>query len=412
MKVLHISHGIYPLSQAGTEIYTADLAQALIGKGIDVTVAIPATAKTSEASSNGKLQSFVVPVERAPKGRFGNKLRYAAFRGPLWQDELRLLIQRIKPDVMHIQHAIGFGAHLFEWLEEFGLPMVITLADYWLLCPGVIRNCDGKVARCAESCCEDVKWAHFGFLWRLASAISHRRHIKRFVKRARPYLAAISRKTQLIFESEGYPKELIHLHPWGIDVRHLRDSVRQVSEHSGHARIGFIGSMRAHKGCHVLAEAFVRSRPTAASLHFYGGGDEAYIQTLKQQFASPDISFHGRFDHGSVAEILAGLDVVAIPSIWEESYCLVAQEALAARRIIIASNTGGLSDRIVQGVNGFLVPPNDAAALSQEISRIVPRSREIAQTLDFDRSLLDIGDDAKEWISVYETAISRQPRSG
>jgi hypothetical protein len=42
----------------------------------------------------------------------------------------------------------------------------------------------------------------------------------------------------------------------------------------------------------------------------------------------------------------------------------------------------------------------------------VPRSREIAQTLDFDRSLLDIGDDAKEWISVYETAISRQPRSG
>ena len=156
MKVLHISHGIYPLSQAGTEIYTADLAQALIGKGIDVTVAIPATAKTSEASSNGKLQSFVVPVERAPKGRFGNKLRYAAFRGPLWQDELRLLIQRIKPDVMLIQHAIGFGAHLFEWLEEFGLPMVITLADYWLLCPGVIRNCDGKVARCAESCCEDV----------------------------------------------------------------------------------------------------------------------------------------------------------------------------------------------------------------------------------------------------------------
>ena len=76
-------------------------------------------------------------------------------------------------------------------------------------------------------------------------------------------------------------------------------------------------------------------------------------------------------------------------------------------------DAGGFEEsRAVQGVNGFLVPPNDAAALSQEISTIVPRSREIAQTLDFDRSLLDIGDDAQEWISVYETAIARQPRFG
>jgi glycosyltransferase involved in cell wall biosynthesis len=169
-----------------------------------------------------------------------------------------------------------------------------------------------------------------------------------------------------------------------------------------------MGTMVAHKGCHVLAEAFVRSRPIAASLHFHGGGDEAYIQTLKQQFASPDISFHGRFDHGSVAEILAGLDVVVIPSIWKETYCLVAQEALAARKIIIASNTGGLADRIVPGINGFLVPSNDAEALSHEISRIAPRWLEITQTLDCDRGLLDIGDDAENWISVYETAIANR----
>jgi glycosyltransferase involved in cell wall biosynthesis len=412
MKVLHISHLIYPVSQGGTEIYTADLAQALIDRGIEVTVAIPATARTAEALSNGKLQPFVVPIERAPKGRFGNKLRYASFRGPFWQDELRRLIQRMSPDVIHIQQAMEFGPALFEWLEGFKLPLVITLADYWLLCPGIIRACDGKPVQCAKLCCEDVKWARFGFLWRLASAISHRRRIKRFVKRARPYLAAISRKTQLIFEGEGYSKELMHLHPWGIDVRHLRDSAGRVGEHPAHARIGFIGTMLPHKGCHVLAEAFARSRPIAASLHFYGGGNEAYIQGIKRQFDGADITFHGRFDHGSVAEILAGLDLVVIPSIWEETYCLVAQEALAARRIVIASNVGGLSDRMVHGVNGFLVPPDDVGALSREISRLAPQYHDIEQTLDFDRSLLDIGDDAKEWISVYEAAIAQRPRSG
>jgi glycosyltransferase involved in cell wall biosynthesis len=412
MRILKISHGIYPLSQAGTEIYTTELAHALIRKGIEVTVAIPASAGTSEASSRGNLPPYVVPIERAPAGRFGNKLRYATFRGPLWQDELRLLLERIRPDVIHIQHAIGFGASLFEWLEQFRLPLVITVPDYWLLCPGILRECDGNMSRCARHCCADLRCAKSGYLASLAYAAAHRRRIMRFVARSRPHLAAISNKTKLILESEGFPRELICLHPWGIDVQALRHSSRQNSERPALTRIGYLGSMRAHKGCHVLAEAFLQSQPIAASLHFYGGGDDAYIQALKQQFSDPGILFHGRFDHGAIREILAGIDIAVIPSIWEESYCLVAQEALAAQKIVIASNTGGLSDRIVHGVNGFLVPPNDAEALSHEISRIVPQWQDISKTLDYDLGLLDIGDDANNWISVYETAIaSRQSRS-
>jgi glycosyltransferase involved in cell wall biosynthesis len=406
MKVLHISHGIYPLNQAGTEIYTANIAHALISRGIDVTVAIPSTRETSEALANGRLQPFVVPIERAPKSRFGNKLRYAAFRGPFWRDELRRLIERVRPDVIHIQHAIGFGSSLFEWLEGFKLPLVITLHDYWLLCPGIRRECNGDLAECAMHCCEDASWTRLGFQGRLSFAMSHRRRIRRFVERARPHLAAVSRRTQLIFEGEGFPKELIHLHPLGIDVQPLRDSAPRLKERTEKMRIGFLGSVYPHKGCHILAEAFCRSRPIAASLHLFATGDEANIETLKKQYDGPDISFHGRFDHSAIAEVLEGLDVVVIPSICEETYCLVAQEALAARKIVIASNIGGLGDRFIHGINGFLVPPNDVAALSREISKIVPQWREIAQTLDFDLNLLDINDDANHWISVYEKAIA------
>ena len=141
-------------------------------------------------------------------------------------------------------------------------------------------------------------------------------------------------------------------------------------------------------------------------LHFHGGGDGIYIESLKRQFDTPKITFHGPFDHGSVADILGSLDVVVIPSIWEETYCLVAQEALAARKIIIASNIGGLS-RMVHGVNGLLVPPDDPAALSRQLSEVVPAAKEIARTLDFDRGLLDIDEDARRWVSVYEQAVTR-----
>lgn len=410
MKVLQISHEIYPLNQAGVEIYTADLAHALINRGIDVTVAIPATTRTSEALANGSLQSFVVPIERAPKSRFGNKLRYAALRGRFWRDDLGRLIERVRPDVIHIQHAIGFGSSLFGWLERFGLPLVISLHDYWLLCPGTRRECNGNLALCANVCCREIRLARLGFPWRLAIAISHRHRIKRFVERARPHLGAISRKTRQIFESERFPSELIRLHPLGINVRPIRDSALGLDEREVHARIGFIGSVCAHKGCHVLADAFVRSRPIAASLHFHGDGEGPYVQWLKEKFNGPDITYHGRFDHSAITEILAGLDVVVIPSICEETYCLVAQEALAARKIVIASDTGGLSERFIHGVNGFLVPQDDADALSREISALVPHWRKVAQTLDFDLNLLDISDDAKNWISVYETAIAEYRR--
>ena len=406
MKILQISKGIYPIDQAGTEIYTTDLAEALIRRGMEVTVAIPGSSKVSQAAKAGLLPNYVVPLELAPKGRFGNKLRYATFRGPLWKDGLSRLVRRTRPDVIHLQHAKGFGISLLNVLEGFRLPIVITLPDYWLLCPGILRDCDGDVARCAAFCCNDLGWQSRTYLTRLAAAKMQRRQAKGFIRRVRPRLAAISDRTRSIFVSEGVDEQLIEVHPWGIDVRRFREAAQRLGEHSGSVRIGFLGSMRSHKGCHVLAEAFLQAQPLDATLHFHGGGDGIYIESLKRQFDTPKITFHGPFDHGSVADILGSLDVVVIPSIWEETYCLVAQEALAARKIIIASNIGGLS-RMAHGVNGFLVPPDDPAALSRQLSEVVPAAKEIARTLDFDRGLLDIDEDARRWVSVYEQAVTR-----
>jgi glycosyltransferase involved in cell wall biosynthesis len=399
VHILQISHGIYPVAQAGTEIYTAELTQELIRQRHKVTVVIPATARHLHAASAGELPPFVVPLHLAPEGRFGNKLRYAAFRGPVWHDELLEIIKRTNVDVIHVQHGMGFGLSLFDALERSGLPLVIGLPDYWLTCPGIHRRCEGNVIRCAKECCSDIRFAGLGYFARLVAAKAHRIRVKRFVTRARPYLAAISPKTRRIFESEGFPKELIHDHPWGIDVGALRKTRQQENKQ---AQIGYLGTLSAPKGCHILAEAFIRSQPIDAKLHFYGGGDKTYIESLKQQCDGADVAFHGRFDHRSVAEILSGLDVVVVPSIWEETYCLVAQEALAAGKVIVVSNIGGLADRIVHGVNGFLVPANDPVALSNELSRIVSRLPQVRGSLDFDRGLLDIADDARSWISVYQ----------
>jgi glycosyltransferase involved in cell wall biosynthesis len=342
----------------------------------------------------------------APDHWYRNKLRYATLRGPLWKAKMHGLIEELQPDVVHVQHAMGFGLSILDLVARRRIPMVVTLPDYWLLCPGILGNCRGDLAKCARECCADlrVKKVLRGFT--VAYLRARRRHIHSLVKRARPVLAAISNATRQRFMDEGFPRDLLVTHEWGIDVTPIRQAASQVpAQATASPRIVFLGSIREHKGCHVLAESFRRLH-CRATLHFYGGGDEKYIQTLRNQCAGRDVHFHGRFDHSQVAGILSESDIVGIPSIWDEAYCLVAQEAMAARKPIVASRVGGITDRIVHGVNGFLVPPNDPGLLAAELDRLLSSFPTLISQLDYDRCLLNIEEDARGWMSLYERAIA------
>ena len=54
------------------------------------------------------------------------------------------------------------------------------------------------------------------------------------------------------------------------------------------------------------------------------------------------------------------------PTLYEGS-SLVTLEAMAHRRAVVASNAGGIPDKVRPGENGWLVPPGDAAALAAAI---------------------------------------------
>jgi glycosyltransferase involved in cell wall biosynthesis len=405
MRVLQISHGIYPLRQAGTEIYTASLASALVREGVKVTVIIPVARPNDPMERIPSLPSYVNPTALAPGRWWGNKVRYATGRGPLWKAEIRALLRGGIPDVIHLHHAIGFGIDLLEVLAECGIPIVVTLPDYWLLCPGILRRCGGDRSRCARECCSQVGIPKYLAGGSLAYLAAHRRRVRRFVSIARPWLAAISDSTRCAFEMEGFGSDRLLTHPWGIDVASIRQAAAgERFSASAVPRIGYLGTMRHHKGCHVLTESFKRLQ-VPSTLHFHGSGDNEYVDSLRADCAAHDVHFHGRFDHADVARILSKLDIVVVPSLWEETYCLVAQEAMAAGKPVIATEVGGLADRISHGVNGFLVPPGDVPALARQLTEILSRWPDSVQSLDYERCLFDINDDARAWIELYQRAI-------
>jgi glycosyltransferase involved in cell wall biosynthesis len=408
MKILQVSNGIAPYSCAGTELYTARLSGALAGLGLDVDVAVPEPRRPVAVRPRGVGAAPRVHfIQRAPAKWYGNKPRRLALQGPLWKDGLRDLAHAVGPDVIHVHHVGGFGVSALGVLGRLGLPMVVTLADYWLLCPGTQRRCGGDLRACATGCF-DGRWAASvvpGLAMTYLAA--RRRAVRRFIDHARPTLAAISESTRATFECEGFPADLLVNRPWGIVSSGTRPANADRFEGSNRPRIGYLGTLRPHKGCHVLIDAFRRlDRP--GSLHILGHGDPSYIGALRERAVGLDVHFHGRYENEDVGEVLEGLDLIVIPSVWEETYCLVFQEAMAARRPVIATRVGGLADRVVDGVNGFLVPPDNVEAMASRLAEVLGNLDRVRSTLDYDRAALGLDEDARCWIELYREAVERR----
>jgi glycosyltransferase involved in cell wall biosynthesis len=132
-----------------------------------------------------------------------------------------------------------------------------------------------------------------------------------------------------------------------------------VPEQGSRRRILFIGRLDRQKGIDVLLEA-VAGLEEELAVRVIGSavvGDQAALRRDTR-----GVTMLGWCDDGQIREQLAWSDCVVIPSRWE-GFGLVALEAMRAGKAVVASDVGGLPEVIESGVTGWLVPPNDAAAL-------------------------------------------------
>lgn len=98
-------------------------------------------------------------------------------------------------------------------------------------------------------------------------------------------------------------------------------------------------------------------------------GFRQQLVTLAHQCEIADrVFFTGWQDEIGIA--LAASDIVVLPSHKLEAFGRVVIEAMAAKRPVVASRVGGISEIIRDGQTGLLVPPGDAGALAKQIERL------------------------------------------
>jgi glycogen(starch) synthase len=82
------------------------------------------------------------------------------------------------------------------------------------------------------------------------------------------------------------------------------------------------------------------------------------------------VSFRGRVPREEMPGLLQSFDVLLFPSTWEEPLARMTQEAMSAGMVVIGTTTGGTKEILVEGETGLTFPPENAAALADQIERL------------------------------------------
>jgi starch synthase len=167
------------------------------------------------------------------------------------------------------------------------------------------------------------------------------------------------------FIEMGVPAAKITVIPYGVRL----ENFYPVDEPAlGRFDVLFAGSVGLRKGVPYLLEAFARVRHPQKRLRIAG----AVLPDLKDvlgRLPQEHVEFLGSVSQDRLRELMSASHVLVLPSI-EEGFGLVQPQAMACRcPIICSANTGG-GDLLTDGVEGFIVPIRDAAALAERMQEL------------------------------------------
>jgi glycosyltransferase involved in cell wall biosynthesis len=189
----------------------------------------------------------------------------------------------------------------------------------------------------------------------------------------------------------------------GHGVRELARVFRE--ENHSALRVAFIGRFNDRKGADVLIAA-ARMLAGERIVFEVWGHTEARVEA---QARAAGILIRGPYDAQQLEAGLRGIDLVAVPSTMEESYCLVVDEAMRMGIPVAAAKTGAIPERVRDGENGFLFPTGEPQALARLLCALRDdraRIHAVAARLR-DWPLKSLEENAREYLAMYRRLARR-----
>lgn len=129
---------------------------------------------------------------------------------------------------------------------------------------------------------------------------------------------------------------------------------------------------RKHPDTVLRAVAALQCLDRRPTVFMVGAGEmDAELRELAASMPADTVVFGGFVNQAALPEVYAASDVFVLPA-RDETWGLVVNEVMCAGvPVVVSEEVGCVADLVRDGVNGFLVPPGDVAALTRALNRII-----------------------------------------
>ena len=264
-----------------------------------------------------------------------------------------------KPDVVHTHNLSGFSPIIWRSVKKLDIQLIHTLHDYYFLCPRTTMFKNSKI--CEKPCleCKVLSQPKMKLTNLVDTVVGVSNHIL----------------DQHIINCGFLNSRKVVIYN-GIELSEPAAIEKEKKIFEGKPlQFGYIGKINESKGLKLLLEEFIKLPSSKASLLIAGTGNIDYLEKLKELTKGrANVEWLG---HVEPEPFYKNLDVIVIPSLWNEPFGLVAIEPLEYGVPVIVSNRGGLSEIITSEEIGWCFDPDQPSSLFELLENSIQNSKKI-----------------------------------
>lgn len=277
------------------------------------------------------------------------------------------LCEIVRPDIVHCHNISGMSLNIITIAKTHGAAVLLTLHDGWGFCyKQTMLNDDGKLCTNPVEC--DVCNSLFTDGSTIFTGMERKLYFRERLEQVDAFISP-SRYLAERYLQAGFPFHRMHVIWNGIDTKRY---AARAAVPSSFFRITFVGFFGAHKGIDVLLEAISLIADSSIRLNLVGTSENevTYREKVRALGIETQVRFWGKVDNIDILRVYNETDVYCLPSIWPENQPVSITEAMACGLPVIATNLGGVSELVLDGVTGFLFPVNDSKMLAAKIMQL------------------------------------------
>ena len=357
MKICLISNLYPPLVLGGAERNVEKVAIELVKKGHEVVVITTTPGKKMcVKKANGVKIYLINPLNLYNIYEYQKQptIIKTIWHGiDLWNPDSYFSVKKIldkeKPDVVHIHHFKGLSPSIFTAVKNLNLPLVFTAHDCSLICPkSDLLHANGDICTNQRSYCS-VYTSFQKYLLK--------NKIDWFIAPSQFLIDKL--KTYGFFKDSKTTKI-----PLGIEFNNKKEKTYDNID------ILYAGNLSKNKGVQILIEAFKRIKYANISLHILGKGvDEAEFK--KSARKDKRIIFHGFITGKNLVNFYQKSNICVIPSICYDNSPMTIYESFMSGTVVIGSKIGGIPELIKEDCNGFLFEPGNVNELRIILEKLI-----------------------------------------